>query len=1281
MLESIFLNIVASVLFERGRQGLGKFFTEAPSSKAISTTATEFPNIPIVEDALTKWCKSDDFAAQFDVLQSGQDQYPDNRLINSFIDFGGFSDGINNTHSSALRVLEAFFKHLEIELYKTEFGPVIEAQRAKLRHHATQAGIQNISQQVQHQPIIIEEIIKKVLDSRSLSFDPETSPLVQEKIHFAKIEMAIELLKEGKAKSARTRLETLRASLVDETPSVNLCFRLAANLASCALELGDFKTARREYEAAIDLKPDHRLVLSYAAQAAMLDEDSEAALTLAQRSRPADERDPQITSTYIRVLHHVNRDSEIEDLLRAEEWIEQDPNCAFALGLIRLGGQNHAQVEAYFRTALRGDEGNPHAHRLLAQAIILPIDEVIHNNPPSRLSKETLARVGEAENHLTRAVEGFETYENPGRLYEALLQRAYVRGLVGQTFLALADCDRLLTANPKDAESLKQKAHTLLFAGRIDDALQCFAIIEDENVRREATLSIALAYHRLQQHSRVIDLLADKWQPSDPLRRQLLLADLLLSAYHHTGNTERIAAIVDDLERERANDPEALVIIARQFMRTGQKPKALEHYTKALAQASPGNQHDRISLELADFYFEAEDWSKAVPLYKDAIDQSGDNPLVRNYLTSLHNSGARRDALILAQKLRDGGEAIPFVSEVEVRVLAAIDENEAALQLILELAQREPQKVSHRLWITHLQRQLKKYDESRATLAGISYEEVRNDVSALIQIAKFRQQLDLGGDLPFAYRARRIGFNDEEVHHAYVQLFMDHTHRESGDLDVKGVAVDFAVHLKDSKGEKKTYVIVEQQEYDLQHNEIPPHDPRAVKLLGSHTGDRVTFNEGRVDEIEYEIVDVQSKYVYAYQQTIIRHTEWFGGSDAMFVMNVADGDFSKLFRMLDRQEQRQQETAKMYLDRRLPLATLAQLKGKNLFETWASLVHSKDARLYVTTGEPSEVQRGTEILAASDAAVLELSALFTLRHLDLLDKIPLTFRRIVVAKVVFDKLNKWVAELESQTPYMTVRANQGQYFWQDITEEMITRRQNFLGEIKSFIEQHAEVLPAIKILDVPSEQLEQYEEVLGASAASLFVASHTKLPLYADDLGLNQFAAIPEWQVQGVSTPAVLARMKSRGLLSAIKHCDALKTLILANYHIISVNSQQLFWMCRSEGMKATPSMKRILKLMLQGPEWEDESILRVAADFTYRMWLESLEQDDKLRLVGCVVGALVSGRNDAKIRTRFKEVLEERFVYLLRALPLIYERVDSYKQPSDDREQETAAEVSETVA
>ncbi|MBD0373736.1 MAG: tetratricopeptide repeat protein, partial [Pyrinomonadaceae bacterium] len=885
MIEALFIEIVGAVLFERGRQGLGKFFTESPARKAINTTAACFPNIPVVDAALTKWCKSEDFAAQHAALQAGYDQQADERLVNSFIDAGGFYDGINNTHDSARLVLEAFFKHLEEEVYKTEFAAIIEARRSKLRDDAALAGINDLNQQVQRLPSDFEAVLHKTLGQYVPQFNPEHNPAVQEKIHFAAIDLAVELLKEGRAKSARRRLEDLRAKLASENPSVDLRFRLTANLGSCALQLNDYKTAEREYEAALSLKPEHRLVLSYAALTAMITDNSERALEYARRSWPADERDPQITSTYLRVLHHVNREDEIERLLREEDWIERDPNCALALGLIRLSQQNYGQAEAYFTTALRGEVENPHVHGLLAQTIIHPIDHINSNNPPLKLSGETIARIGEAEGHLTRAVELFEKYENPSGLYEALLQRAYVRGLLGQAYASLADCDRLLTTNPKDANALYQKGHTLLFAGRIEEALQCFSMIEAEDERRSSMLSIALAYNRSQRYDKVIETLSDNWPPAKQARRQLVVADLLLNAYHHTGNAERAESLISDLERARADDPDALVVIARHHMRSGRGEEALALYKTALEQAAAGNQRMRISSELADYYYEAGEWAAAAQLYKETVDESDDNVTTRRYLTSLYNSGARRDALRLARRLRGDGEAIPFVSDIEARVLAAAGEPEEALRLYTQLARLEPQEVSHRLCMVGLQRRLKNYEGARETLRGITLDEVKNDPPVLIQVAELRQQLDLGGDLPFAYRARRIGFNDKDVHDAYFELFKEHTYRESGDLDVECVAVDFAVHLQDAKGEKKTYLIVEQDEYDIQHGEIPPTDPRAVEMLGKRTGDTVVFNQGRADEIEYEIVDVQSKYVYAFQQTIIRHNEWFSGSDTMMVMD------------------------------------------------------------------------------------------------------------------------------------------------------------------------------------------------------------------------------------------------------------------------------------------------------------------------------------------------------------------------------------------------------------
>lgn len=1271
MIVELFIEIFGGILYDRGKQGLGKYFTESPAEKAVNRTADYFPSLTYVRDALYRWGKSGELAAQVDALQEGRDEGTiEESIVDSFINVGKFYDNITitDTPKTARRVLEAFLKHLEEEVSKTDLWSIIKERRDRRRYR-------ELGAQIRNEAADIKTVIRETIGESLPPFDLDSSPHVREKIHFRDVDLAVELLKEGKAKSARARLESLRTTAAKESPSVDLLFRIAANLGSCALQLDELETARKEYETALALKPEHHLVLSYASIVAMASGDGERALDYARRSRPAGERDPQITSNYLRVLNSAGLAEEIERLVKEEGWIEQDPNCTFTLGLIQLGHSEFGRAESYFRSALRTDGDNPHAHRLLAQALVLQIDEIILNNPPLRLSEEMLARLDESEEHLTSAARVFESHENLSRLYETLLQRSYVRGLRGNSTGSLADCDRILEAEPKHPEALRQKGQTLLSVGKNEEALKYFKDIEDEEERSAATLAVALAHHKEGRHGQVIELLADLWQPEDWTRQQAILVDLLLSSYHHTGDADRVAALLGELGRVHPDDPEALVVIARQRMREGQTDEALELYTKALGEAVPGNQHDRISIELAEYYFETSKWAEAAEHFRNRVDVAADGPLARKYLLSLYNAGARRDALNLAKEIRGSGEAIPMVSEVEARLLAAAGNYGEAHQLFTQLSRLEPEKASHRLWVVEMSLRMKEVEPAREALAGIALEEIKNNPAALIRVASFRQRLEMGGDLPFAYRARRIGFTDADVHHAYVRLFKGHTDRERVDLDVAEVTVDCAVHLADPNGEKKTYLIVEQDEYDPAHGEIPPDDPRAVKLLGLRVGDRATFNEGRVDEVQYEIVGVQSKYVYAFQQTIIRHTEWFGGSDGMAVMNVADGDFSKLFRMLDRQQEHRRELAGLYMGRQLPLATLAQLTGKNVFETWASLVQDTGVRLYSTTGEVSDIQRASAALTTSEDIVLDLSALLTLSYLGVLEKLPQTFKRLIVARRVLDDVDGWLAELEHAAPHMTMWKERDQYFRQDVSEEMLARRRMFLGNVKQFIEAHAEVRPASRVLDMPADELAGFEEVIGEGAtATLLVASELELPLYVDDMGLSQIAADHMWRIQGIPTQLVLIRMQSRGLISAVQYYSALKRLLLANYAFILVNPNALWWMCRDEGMKATPVMGHILRVTL-GPECVQGPALKISAEFIYRVWLEVRDQSEKLQLIDLVVKALVTGRDNEHVKSSLKAILPVFFRYLPNAIREVLARIDSL----ESRQGESASGITNT--
>jgi tetratricopeptide (TPR) repeat protein len=84
---------------------------------------------------------------------------------------------------------------------------------------------------------------------------------------------------------------------------------------------------------------------------------------------------------------------------------------------------------------------------------------------------------------------------------------------------------------------------------------------------------------------------------------------------------------------------------------------------------SSDSQRQRISFELAEYYYHIENWAEAARFFSQVLDTTRNDNLVRKYLLSLYKAGSYREALVLSQRLRGDGDAIPFVSEIEARIL------------------------------------------------------------------------------------------------------------------------------------------------------------------------------------------------------------------------------------------------------------------------------------------------------------------------------------------------------------------------------------------------------------------------------------------------------------------------------------------------------------------------------------------------------------------------------------------------------------------------------------
>ena len=1266
MFESIFINILSSLIFEISKVGFKQLLTETPATKAIALTAGDFPSLHQVKFALTAWCQSDEFIEELERLSGTTEETSIGLITDSFIATGSFYDNVAilNTPKTAQEVLAHFFNHLEAELYKTEHAPFIEATKAKLRMQETRAAFQKAERRNCEQTVEIkthiDESFKQYLKPVEIEFAPE----FQEKLYLAEIDFAVRLMREGKIETARARLIEMRDKIGEETDSVNLQFRLTANIGICAFQSEDLASARAEFERSLALKPDHKLILSHYAFVLALQNDSEKAVEYAHRSLPAEgEYQSVVAANYLRVMHLANLPDEIKTFVENAPWVEQDPNCAMSLGIIKFDEKDDAQSEVYFRTAHAGDPQNPQTLRLLAQSIIIPIDRIVLSNPPLSLPDEYRKSLAEAENYLTEAIEIFDKQENKKPLSEALLQRAYLRSLLDKDAESLADCEWMLRVSPGNDEALRQKGHTLLFSGKNDEALQCFNQIKDEKSKDEAILSTAMAYGRMQNYGAVIDLIADKLDTSVQSRQQTLMTDMLLAAYHFAGEAKRADEIIAELDAARSDETEMLVVTARQQFRSGRQDEALERYLKAVSFAEPGNQKLRINLEAANAFYESGKWAEAAQIYEDNINQNENNALTKRYLTALYNSGARDKAFELAKSLRGAGAAIPFVSEIEAAVLLVLEDYENALSLFEQLARIEPEKVNHRFSIIETLEKLERSEDAKEALEKIRFDEIKTDAVALVRAADLRQQLGVSGDLAFAYQARLLEINDKEIHRAYIQIFMNHTERESGDLDVASVEAGHFVELKNKRGETTTYHLIDRDDYDLTKGEIPLTDPRAVELLGLKIGNKVVFDEGAPNEVLYEISLVQNKYVHAFQESIKKYNEWFGGSgggfDGLMVMDVADGDVSSLLRLMDSQKERSEMLTGKFREGHFPLATMARLSGKSLFETWFSMIESDGLKIVASSGEFQQFAKEIETVKKNKELVVDLSGLLTLQFLGLLDKLPVAFSRLTMSKSVCGTVLLWQSEFDKANSFSTVWEDTGKSFHRQLSAEEIENRREFINQIVLFVERHVEVFSATKVLTISSEKLEEYHEAFGTSATSMLLADELQLPVYLDDFQLGLIGKSLGWEIDSVSVQAILLKFKNLGSISQIGYWTALKKLILANYAYISINADALWWMCRDEGQTANAAMRKILLACLG--EWcAEDAAIGVGTAFIRCVCLEAISQTEKVKLIDSTLDVILRNRNSITVINKLKTAVSVALKYSPETRDLVLELVDA---------------------
>jgi tetratricopeptide (TPR) repeat protein len=1149
-------------------------------------------------------------------------------------------------------------KELQFQSRITEQVAELKAETTKTQEVARQTGqsvVEALSPDIQAIHATLNATLKLLSDKTS-------EPEIRDRIHSDRVDQARRLLESGKSKTARQLLEELRKDIASLNPPKSLLFRIATNIGSCAIQLNDEQSAIREIELAYQLEPENPKAITNLSAIALLKKEPQKALELANRARKQSSQDSIATGNFIQALFALGRESELEQLIEREAWIKKDTNCCFAIGTNFFNQGRFADAESFFRLGLAADSSEPRLQVSLAHSLIRPVQHGLLGQPILnwKFPADIAPKLHEAEQLLSQAISTKEESEDRHFFAFAHVLRADVRRMLGDDAGAISDCNIALHENPLEESALSIKALAHLHVGQFDEAIESFKGVKSEDARRHILLPWGTAYVASKNPEKLVGLLSPYWQPSSGQPEQIRIADLLLWAYGELKNPEAADELIGELQSVWPKNPDALSAIAGYRAQEGKIDAAVGLFTEALAYASdPGR--DFIALQLADIFYKKDEFAKAAELYESAADLTTDNDLSRKYLLCLYNSGPHKEALSLAKLLRGDGEPLSVVSQIEANILAEIGDPKTAQQIMERLSQLHPKNHSYRIAAAQFAMRRGHHADARILLEQIPFAEIRAEPNLLIQAAQFRAVLAMGDVLKYMYQARRVGFNVPQVHAQYVGLFLGREQVDHVSLTKTVVDGDCAVLLQVGS-DRRSYTILSEIDLHPERGEISPAQAETMKLLGRKSGDKFVFGADAFgNEIECTIVEVQSKFVRAFQETIQQFPTLFPtdrtlqGIDAPYE-KLRDG----MFRQLDAQQERFRKLAAIYESRQATFEVLANALQCSPIDLWGMLTGGRYCAFANFSGSQEDFQTEAATASKADKLLLEFTAIFTFAQLDLLDRLKKRYN-LFVTQPVLDALAEAHAKLAISKPSITVGKDGENYVRDEITAERLAANKSFLERILVFLAQHVTTVPVPSLLDT-DPATDGVRDLLGPiSISSLFAARAEKMPLYSDDQMLRILAR-NEWQIEGTSAQAILHELRSKNILTKDEHVAAVAKLFFMNFSVVLISADNLMWTFDFVHYRITEDVKKILSVF-HGPLCTFESAVEVLCETTKRMWLENPLYHYKIDLLDAILDALGTNRPTNQVAQHFTQKIQLKLFLVPNAADAIVQRVHQWKE------------------
>lgn len=1094
-------------------------------------------------------------------------------------------------------------------------------------------------------------------------FDLNISDLIKTEVakeHRAKIDDVQKLLNSHRPITALELLETLKKR-TEEDASHDLKFSILTNMAAAQFALNNEQDAAKLLLQAFQHDSEDEKALSNRALAHLLLGETEYAAEYAKQAR---KKNPSNINAYVILIGISTEEEPLDEIIaKVPDYLHNSPQIAYAISELAKQRENYEAAKRWGEIMVSQDQEN--APDFKAAFATTLINQVLEDNLAVGTSQLYEAQKEQLQRAIGLLTEAWNTVSNTElKDYRAdwIINRGIAHFHLGELTQATEDLDTALEIEKSNPTLIKNRALLAFECGDMPKAVELLEKIQSAPEVPEAPIILAnflLADKRLDEAiTKLNDFLQTDLSPELQEKASHLLIDIYIADKRFDDALEISIAMRESTPMSVPN----LVDAARIYSANEKRDEAIALLKEAYNYVQDGADFLDIVM-LADQLYIHKLFKEAATLYEKLADTSQNSQLTQRLVQSYYNSGEIGKTLEICQRLREKYGPLENISEMEVVIYEEIDNMSQAETVCKDYLKKFSNDIGMRIRLGMILFRCNKEEEEIDNVLesfpdSQNYSFLENlSLEVCVQFVQLHQiRLQPEKALKIMYEVRRTHFDKPDAHLRYIGTFFLVEGEIPEVLNPTQVQKDTAVKINISD-EGYWYIIEERENADIKRDERDVNDFFAQQILGKEKNVEV-----RIGEKTVKIVDIKSKFSYAFQESLRKYEPLFPTDQGMERVKIETSGaindkerFKPVTNRIDQQQEHFDQIEKLYKEENITIGCFSNLVGSNSLDTWGPLMSTPDLGIRCSIGDIEE--RSSILNRLNDfkpKLVVDIISLITLHSLDAADIVVSAFGKLCIAQSTIDELQRIINEKEgmwSKREGMIVGKKGNRYVKQIIKPKEIKQGIEYLKNIIRWIRNNCEVGQATAGLEMNQLRRRELNDMLQQHFLdTVLLASQPGYLLFSDDGRLRHYAktslnsdAGTNFQIEGVWTQVLLEHCVNQNLLDEVDYNEMTIKLVCSRYYHTQFDADLLMEVAKRSNWKISEPYNSFV-LALGEERMNGQSALDVAVDFLFTLWEESISFRQKEFLTLGLLTGLTYERYTHDVLNQLARQIREKY-------------------------------------